>query len=271
MLIWHQPWSKFSFLLDEASSPSMSTRSLLTSESFNALSVTSAGVGAEASGASQNCDWTKVPLYGIATCCLLFFDGRGHRGIALHARGYYDLRSRYSDHGRGSGSRRGCHGNCSLLNRLLGGFGGNGHSAVLIQLPFDGAFNLSPADTQHSGDDTLWATLEKEKIQRNVIHTAKKMKLWLTIIKTAKRVSIHSTFSVHRAKTPRKSPGVWTHTVRSLITVLILFRSSPKRRTARRNISISVSVHLALWKKARWAQHKQTDGYDCTVTVYTIV
>lgn len=39
----HSPWSKLSFLLDEPSPrPSMSTRSLLTSESFNALRVTSA-------------------------------------------------------------------------------------------------------------------------------------------------------------------------------------------------------------------------------------
>lgn len=34
--------------------------------------------------------------------------------------------------------------------------------------------------------------------------------------------------------------------MRSLITVLMLFKSSPNRRTARRNISISVSVHFAL-------------------------
>lgn len=41
------------------------------------------------------------------------------------------------------------------------------------------------------------------------------------------------------------------HTVRSLITELMLFRSSPKRRTAERSISISVSVHLALRREAQ--------------------
>jgi len=42
------PWSKLSFLLEEPSpSPSMATRSLFTSESFRALSVTSTGAGEE--------------------------------------------------------------------------------------------------------------------------------------------------------------------------------------------------------------------------------
>lgn len=90
----------------------------------------------------------------IPTGGLLFFDGWGHRGVALHARCYNDLRGGHSDHGRGSGSRRGRHGNCSLLHGLLGGFRGNWHSAVFIQLPLDSAFDLSPADAQHSGDDT---------------------------------------------------------------------------------------------------------------------
>lgn len=48
-----------------------------------------------------------------------------------------------------------------------------------------------------------------------------------------------------------------THTVRSLITVLMLFRSSPKRRTAKRSISISVSVHLALRHRLDIRQHSR--------------
>lgn len=39
---------------------------------------------------------------------------------------------------------------------------------------------------------------------------------------------------------------IHTYTVRSFMTELMLFKSSPKRRTADRSISISVSVHLAL-------------------------
>lgn len=75
------------------------------------------------------------------------------------------------------------------------------------------------------------------------MHVGKlKMKSWLLIDKTLRRNRI--------VFTSLSVPDVSTHTVRSLITVLILFRSSPKRRTATRNISISVSVHLALWKKA---------------------
>lgn len=47
-----------------------------------------------------------------------------------------------------------------------------------------------------------------------------------------------------------RTDGQWvkTYTVRSLMTELIVFRSSPKRLTAERSISISVSVHLALEK-----------------------
>lgn len=37
-----------------------------------------------------------------------------------------------------------------------------------------------------------------------------------------------------------------SYTVRSFMTELMLFKSSPNRRTAERSISISVSVHLAL-------------------------
>lgn len=58
----HWPWSKFSFLLDEPSPrPSMSTRSLLTSESFNALRVTSA-IREE----WVQCNWVQ------STSCLVF-------------------------------------------------------------------------------------------------------------------------------------------------------------------------------------------------------
>lgn len=62
----------------------------------------------------------------------------------------------------------------------------------------------------------------------------------------------------------------WTHTVRSLITVLMLLRSSPKRRTARRSISISVSVHLALKTNTCWAQCKD-DVITTVITITTIL
>lgn len=62
----------------------------------------------------------------------------------------------------------------------------------------------------------------------------------------------------------------WTHTVRSLITVLMLLRSSPKRRTARRSISISVSVHLALKTNTHWAQCKD-DIITTVITITTIL
>lgn len=53
----------------------MSTRSLFTSESFNALSVTSAGEGAEVSGAPRNCDWTEVPLCRFLPAVFCFLMG----------------------------------------------------------------------------------------------------------------------------------------------------------------------------------------------------
>lgn len=53
---------------------------------------------------------------------------------------------------------------------------------------------------------------------------------------------------------------VQTYTVRSLMTELILFRSSPKRLTAERSISISVSVHLALGRSVETGD-KQRSKY----------
>lgn len=54
---------------------------------------------------------------------------------------------------------------------------------------------------------------------------------------------------------------VKTYTVRSLMTELILFKSSPKRLTAERSISISVSVHLALERSVETG-NKQRSMYD---------
>lgn len=139
----HWPWSKLSFLLDEPSPrPSMSTRSLLTSESFNALRVTSArGKGSKSIWINPN------PLPGVSgpTCCLLFLDGHGQRGAVLHARGHNHLGGGHSHHGGRGGSWCRRRGYGCLLHRFFGWLGGNWNSAVLIQLPLHCALNLSPA------------------------------------------------------------------------------------------------------------------------------
>lgn len=161
LILWvkHWPWSKLSFLLEEPSpSPSMSTRSLLTSESFRALRVTSAG-GRRRRMKSCFCNmllndealFISVPsalLFtascSFLTCSLLFFDGRSHGGAALHPRRYDNLRGRYRHHG-GSWNRSRRHGHGAFLHCLFWGLRGNGDSAVLVQLPLHRALYLSAA------------------------------------------------------------------------------------------------------------------------------
>lgn len=82
------------------------------------------------------------------TCCLLLLDGRGQGGAALHSSGSHDLRGRHGDDGGRGGRRGGCHGDWSFLDALLGRLGGNGHPAVLIQLPLHRALYLSSAEEE---------------------------------------------------------------------------------------------------------------------------
>lgn len=89
------------------------------------------------------------------TCRLLFLDGRGQRGAALHACRHDNLRGRHSNHGGGGRGWRGRHGNSGFLYGLLRGLGGNRDSAVLVQLPLHCALYLSPEEQgQHEDVST---------------------------------------------------------------------------------------------------------------------
>lgn len=134
----------------------MSTKSLFTSESFRALSVTSAGETQRSGGGTTPCsDQSCTRL--TPTCSLLFLDGWGQRRVVLHPRGYNNLRARHGDHGWGGGR----HGNRCFLDGLLRGFRGDGDSTVLVQLPLYRALDLSAVEEQ----DEWQLSTNKKRLQ----------------------------------------------------------------------------------------------------------
>lgn len=101
----------------------------------------------------------KLSGFFCLTCRLLFLDGWGQGGTALHSSRHDNLCGRHADHG-GSGRSRGRrHGNCGLLNRFLGGLGGNGDPAVLVQLPLHRALYLSPEGEEQPSANQLPAQI----------------------------------------------------------------------------------------------------------------